>query len=257
MRINLKSKGMSLIELVITIAIFGLFSLLITALVVTALKSYERGQVLQDIRVKISSLVNRIGEDVSQGYTLFNKTSSYGDPWLPSPVLLPNPYDTTGSAWGEKGEGTSEDRAIMVRSSVNIEDLNLANPVPQLRYIEYLVPQADKKVVQRKILNITETVNGYGGFNRSPNLWLVNNDAYFTSSGNIVRTDELFRLPGAYDSVFFKIQRYTHAAEPDYDNVYDRHLMEITVRMTRYIKGNLRLPITHEETTMARSISRE
>ena len=261
MRFRAKSRGMTLIELIITIAIFGGFSLLLTVLVIGAIRNYSRGRAYQAVRSQTSDLVKKIADDIKMAYT--PPTLGTGS-WVPSGVIVPNPYGyVNSSTTGDIGTGIADDRVVMFVPREDIEKFDINDPMqnagsgtPQLKFVEYTyVVENNVKRIRRNTYSIpkpgaTET---YGNYKRDGTTrWLLLSP---TLADTIDRSDVILELPDAEDEVWFQVKRpvLPLPGELAYGTTYDRHMLEVTARMTRYVRGDKKLPIFHEEKTQVQT----
>ncbi len=262
MRSKLKTIGFTLVELIITIAIFGGFTLLLTVLIIGAMRNYSRGRVYQDTREQTSFLSRKISDDIRLAYpppklgTLSSNTLN-----IPSGVALPNPYgDVNSSVTGDIGTGIGDNRVVMFYPTVDADTFDINDPMKnnsalpaQLKFVEYVtVTESGIKRVRRNIYTIPKPGTGeqYGPYKKgTQNHWLITNNTI----GTLERSDVIAELKDTNDDIWFQVKRpqgpkYPNAEQPGlYNTLYDRNLLEVSTRMTRYVKGDKGLPIAHEE----------
>jgi len=166
-----KSSGMSLMEVIITVIVFGVFSLIVTVLVISAMRQYTRGKMMQDVRLKVNTAMRMMVDDIGKAYTL--QTLGTGS-WVPSGVILPNPYGDVGATTGDVGSGRSTNRLIIVVPAVDTHTIDITDPVGQgqMRFVEYVVQSGDKRVLYRNVYDIAITGGSYNGYARSGTKWM-------------------------------------------------------------------------------------
>lgn len=247
---------MSLIEVVITVGVFSIFSLLVTALVVSAARNYQRGKLMHEVRRKTESVLRMMTDDIRRGHVLKTTgsvnwtTGSSG--WIPSAVLLPNPYGETGST-GDLGEGKSKNRLVVVVPAQSIDALDMSNPNTGLRMVEYLVTEEEPNRIYRRSYLVTEWGDYYKGYTKMGDKWIVD-DTYFTDTTNIQRGDILAELEGAKDLIEFTVERpKLTQIDTSYGVDYERHLFDVKVKMTRFQRNDTERPISYEEETKVKT----
>jgi len=252
MRSCAKSRGMTLVELIITIAIFGGFSLLLTVLVIGAIRNYSRGRAYQAVRTQTSELVKKISDDIKMAYT--PPTLGSGS-WVPSGVIVPNPYGfNNGSTSGDVGNGISDNRVVLIAPGEDIEQFNVSDPA-HMKFVEYnYVVENNIKRVRRNIYTVNKdtTQERYGNYKRSGTRWLLTNPVPETTT---TRSDIVIDLTEPFDEIWFQVKRpvLPLPGELAYGTTYDRHMMEVVAKMTRYVRGDKKLPIYHEERTQVQT----
>lgn len=261
MRTKMKPMGFTLVELIVTIAIFGGFTLLLTVLVIGGIRNYQRGQIYRDTRIQTSQLVKKMTDDIRLSYPPPKLgTITSGTLNIPSGVAIPNPYGDNTSVQGDIGNGTGDNRLVMFYPTVDAGVIDINDPMQnnssnpaQLKFVEYIrVVESGVTRVRRNIYTIPKPGTGeqYGPYRKGTlNHWLITN----TNLGTLERSDVILELPDKLDEVWFRIQRpngpnFPLREQPGfYDTLYDRHLLEVVARMTRYVQGDQKKPIKHEE----------
>lgn len=248
-----KKQGMTLIEILISIALLGLFLLVVTSLIISAVRNTERSKISREQKSMMTQALSSITADVGKGYIL--PTIGTTSVWVPSAILLPNPYGDTGTATGDLGNGEARDRIIITVPSVGLDQMNLINPVPNLRYVEYVIPSTQRNTLFRRTYNITPMPSGYNGFNVTGGKWMAD-DSYFTP-GNVLESAIVAELPGNSDVIEMTIQRpQLPSMEHSFQTNYDRYLVNIKIKMTSYFRGDPNAPIVYEEETAAKVTSK-
>ncbi|MCD4782352.1 MAG: type II secretion system GspH family protein [Candidatus Eremiobacteraeota bacterium] len=245
-----KCSGMTLLEIVVTVLVFSVFSLIVTMLVISALRNYTRGQMMQDVRLKTNTAMRMMVDDIGKAYTL--QTLGAGT-WVPSGVILPNPYGDIGIT-GDDGNGKSTDRLIVVIPSVDTFTIDITDPVGegQMRFVEYIVQSGDKKVLFRNVYTVAISGGSYNGYGRSGEKWMPVGGLYLPSSAN--PSDRLVELPGINDTITFTVERpELNPRDPSYNVDYDRHLYELWVKMIEYYRDDINRAVRYEEKTQAKS----
>ncbi len=246
-----RKNGMTLIEVLISVALFGLFGVLVVSLIVASIRNYSDGKLRQDLRQQTSGIINSIREDISKAYL---PPTPFSGSWVPSGVILPNPYGVDSLATKDEGNGRSENRLIICILSLELDDpsLSLNDPVPHLRFVEYIVPDATPNRLFRRTYSFGHTSSGYDGFFRNVSMQWVVDDSYFIV-GNVNQSVLLAELPGVNDRIEFVIQREPLISmDHAYNTTYDRHLFNINCRMTKYNRDDLNAPVTYQEQTKAK-----
>lgn len=264
MKFNSQKKGMSLIELIIAVAIFGIFSLMVTTMLISAARNYERGKLMGEVRRKTEMSLRYMADDVRRGFIL--PTLGTVD-WttgtrssIASAILLPNPYgDINPLSVGDVGEGKSENRFIVVvPRTFDHPDATIdpVNPLPDLRIVEYIIPGNNSRNLIRRTYAVQESGNAYVGFAKNANKWLAQGNLGAALTESIIAD-----LPGANDAMSFEVQRpLLPEGIIDGNSVvinYDRHVVNIKVSMTRYVQDNLEQPVSYEADIDAVSRVRE
>ncbi len=239
-------KGMTLVEMIITVALFGFFSLLVAYLIINTSKNYNRGKITQELRSQTNMLLDRIVQDIERGVALPTVDGGTGGAtWIASPVVLPNPYQVAGSARGDDGSGVARNRLI-----VTIEAGDVYQATPTMRFIEYIVPENQNNVVYRRSYDAKIEGNGYKGFQPMGNVWLVN-DEYF-SLENVRESLLITQLPDKLDVITFTITQHLLDSEDPTTHVkYDPYLFTVEVEMKRFLKRDLNHPVIYKESTDA------
>lgn len=254
-----KSRGMTLIEILITIGLFSLFATLLTALIVNTSRNYERGKYMQYCRERTSSILRNMRQDIGRSFLLPTVGSGY---WIPSPVLLPNPYgdpDPPGDASPAvpRSLGMSTNRLVLVVSPQDVDQQQIGALVGTgsnnliLRYIEYIVPLYDQSKLLRRIYTInTPLGDRYDGFRRVSGKWMVD-DSFIVGSSALLREEqELAALPGTYDNISFTVTRPQLTYKDwSYGTNYDRHFLKLKVEMERFMNDDKNKPVRYEEQT--------
>lgn len=245
-----KCSGTSLIEIVITVVVFGIFSLIVTMLVISAMRHYVRGKIMQDVRDKTSMAMRMMVDDIGKAYTL--QTLGTGT-WVPSGVILPNPYGDVGTT-GDDGNGRSTDRLIIVIPSVDTHTIDITDPVGQgqMRFVEYVVQSSDKKVLYRNVYTVAISGDSYNGYGKSSDKWMPVGGFFSPTSAN--PSDRIVELPGINDTIVFTVQRpQLDPRDASFNVDYDRHLFELWVKIIEYYKDDTSRPVPYEEKTQAKS----
>ena len=258
MKSSSKSRGLTLVELIITIAIFGGFTLLLTVLVINSIRGYQRGRVYQAVREQTSTMVKKMAEDIKLAYP--PPTLGTGS-WIPSGIALPNPYGTANSnANGDIGNGIGQNRVVIFSPKDNLDEFDIENPMKngesgeqQLKFVEYVFAnESNVKRIRRNTYTIPKpgTTSTYGPYKRSGSQWLITSQ----SMGTLERSEIILELTDPNDEIWFQVES-PKLIDPElaYGTTYDRHLLEITARMTRYVQGNKNIPIVHEEKTQVQT----
>lgn len=247
-----KSRGMTLIELIITIAIFGGFSLLLTVMVIGAIRNYSRGRVYQAVRTQTNDLVKKMADDIKVAYA--PPTLGTGA-WVPSGVILPNPYGFANtSTTGDIGTGIGDNRVVVIVPGEDIERLDVSNPA-KLKFVDYVyVVENNVKRIRRNTydINVNSTLEQYGNYKKSGTRWLLMDPLPEATAS---RSDIVLELSEPDDVIWFQVKRPSIPlpGELSYGTTYDRNLVEVIARMTRYVRGDTKLPIFHEERTQVQT----
>ena len=246
MKSGSKIKGMSLVEVLITVAVFGIFALLISSLVISAARNYQRGKLMQDVRLKTGTAMKMMEEDIRRGIVL--QTLGSGS-WVPSAVLAPNPYGVEGINQ-KVDEGYTENKLIVVDSTQSdIRKYDVTDPLLDLRFVEYRLTNNDR-TLERRTFDVATSTSGneYVGFARTGINWLP--VASFFTTGTPRRTDIIAELEGRNDKIYFKIERpKLVVTDPSYNVKYERHIYTVFVKMTKYIRDDITQPVTYEAQT--------
>ncbi|MCE1249082.1 MAG: type II secretion system GspH family protein [Firmicutes bacterium] len=253
MKSQFRKKGMSLLEVLITVAVFGIFALLISSLVISAARNYQRGKLMQEVRLKTSSALKMMEEDIRRGIVL--QTLGSGS-WVPSAVLAPNPYGRESIAQ-KSNEGWTENRLIVVDSTQSdIKKYDVSDPLLDLRFVEYRLTN-NNKTLERRTFDVATATSGseYTGFKRDTGQWIP--VANFFDAGSPKRTDVIAQLTGRNDVMYFKVDRpKLLVTDPSYNVTYERHMYNLLVRMTKYIRDDINEPVTYEEVTQVKTVVR-
>lgn len=239
-KIKNRKKGMTLVEILISVAILGLLGLLVSSLIINSVRRYTMGKMRQELRQKTHLLITRMQQDIKKAYEIPTRGSGL---WIPSAILLPNPYGNTG-AFGDVGNGRSENRLVISVQPGELHEQDVVNP--ELIYVEYIVPA--RKVAYRRTYDITPAIDGYNGFTTGSGVWLID-DTYFTTD-NVTKSVVLVQLDGKNDYINFTVQR--PRLEEDDASLgieYDRYLVSLVVEMVRYYKDNEDHPVKYSEKT--------
>jgi prepilin-type N-terminal cleavage/methylation domain-containing protein len=253
MKSGFKLKGMSLVEVLITVAVFGIFALLISSLVISAARNYQRGKLMQEVRLKTSTALKMMEEDIRRGVVL--QTLGSGS-WVPSAVIVPNPYGRDGIAQ-KVNEGFSENRLIVVDSTQSdIRKFDVSDPLLDLRFVEYRLTNTDRTLERRTFdVAVATSGNEYQGYKRDAEQWLA--DVSFFDPGSPRRTDVVAQLEGKNDKMYFKVERAKLlVSDPSFKVTYERHIYTVSVKMTRYMKNDIREPVEYEEQTSVKTVVR-
>jgi hypothetical protein len=241
---------MTLVEVLVSLALFGLFSLLMVSLITSSLRSYARGKCMQEVKAKTSMALRVVQEDISKAYLL--PTIAAGS-WIPSAILLPNPYGVASEAARDEGEGRARNRLVMSISSVEVHQMDVSDPLPVLRFVEYVVEPERRNRLLRKTYLVKIDYRSFYGFKRDTmERWMVD-DQYFTD-GNLLNSSVLVELPGVNDTIDLEIERpRLESKDYAFDTLFDRRLFRLKCRMTLYMRDDLNSPVAYEEEAEART----
>jgi len=274
LKLRKTSRGMTLTEIMVAVALFGILSLMVTNLIISSSQSYTMGRERQNLRNSVSYVLQNMKLDISRSYLLparggydSNSNIFSNVPRIPSPVILPNCYGYDSGIDGDLGGGRSENRLIMSVPRRSMDDPDFYNKLVDyndgtLRFVEYVVPNAQLNTIYRRTYKIrTNSLTGYDGYraNIAQMKWTLDDSYFKTGAGNMISDQIMAQLPGIFDVINFTVQR-PQLSSPNYQYGstinFDPYHMEINLVMTSYQNDDKSKQYMYEEQTTASIVAR-
>jgi prepilin-type N-terminal cleavage/methylation domain-containing protein len=258
---NLKNreKGLTIVEILVSIALFGIFSVIAVSFITSSLQSYNRGQVMHKLKNDGSFVLRAMQLDVSRATMLPQLGASSA--WVPSAILVPNPYGVSNSsALGDSNTGTSTNRLIVSLNSAPITSPKLIGDVLDYQYIDYVVKPTEKNKLHRyTFFNLTTAVNGYTGYQTNASGQWLFIDSNLSSLMTPPKDEVLIYLPGKNDEIAFSVKRpaMTNVEQANaFGTKYQQYVVNISITLKSYIKDDIRQKIEYSEQTDANQLKK-
>jgi prepilin-type N-terminal cleavage/methylation domain-containing protein len=253
---SINKKGMTLLEVIISILLFGILATVLSNMLITSLRNYSKAQTAREIRYQTHSALQTIVSDINRGILL--PSIGTATTWVPSSILSPNPYGVTNGSH-DPGNGVSENYLAVSISSGSIRDPFLTANLNNYQVIKYAVLSSAPNELRRTVYySIPTQTTGFRGFSlTAARQWLVNDSQL--SMNQVLRSDVLIRMPEEDDIVNFKITRpemtmIERMGNP-YGLKYSPNVVNVKIETLRPIPGG-GTKVFYSEQTDVRSMTK-
>ncbi|MFP4498926.1 MAG: PilW family protein [Vulcanimicrobiota bacterium] len=262
-----RNKGLTLVEIMVATVAFSVFATMLFGFLMTTVNSYSRTKTLAEMRYQVNFALRSMQIDISRSIRPTIPTADNQN-WIPSGVLLPNPYNaqddpvddhvfsyfpdlTTidpddancapyASLSVEKSGGISQNRLVMFCAASDVEDQRISDPydfLNQLVFVEYVVPETAPFQIWKNTYRVNSSVQG---FSLTSNYWVITSGVLTPSNTTLLAGQDLIaQVPGNYGRIFFEVVRENGVTDLAYNTAFDRHFMEIFIHsISQDSKGN-------------------
>jgi prepilin-type N-terminal cleavage/methylation domain-containing protein len=255
-KVTAKNRGMTLVEILVSLLLFGILATVTASILLGSLRNYSKAQVSREIRYQTHSALQTIVTDINRGILL--PSIGTANTWIPSSILSPNPYGVMNGDH-DPGNGIADNYLAISISSGSIQAPFLTGSLSNYQIIQYIVPASAPNQLRRRVYyNLGTAVNGYVGFSlNSARYWLLSHDQL--SSNHLLREDILVKLPDESDRVVLKVSRpemtLSEKTGNPYGLNYSPNVINVNIQAIRSNPGGQPVVVYNEQTN-ARAMTR-